>query len=100
MVNATQEAAREVWRANGVAGERVSKRAEGRDLKEVMEKMVEENRKLQRMISELWERVVSQSRMMNSLSHRVVEAMEKAVSQRRRTKGPNSCNARKGRYYL
>lgn len=46
MVNATQEAAREVGRANGVAGERVSKRAEGRDLKEVMEKMVKENRKL------------------------------------------------------
>lgn len=99
VVNAIQEAAREEGSANGVVGESGDKRVDERDLKEVIEKMVEENNKLQRMISELCEREVFQSRMVNSLSQRV-EALEKAFSKKRKAKKANACNARKGRYYL
>lgn len=95
VANATQEAVREEGSAKGVVGERGNKCAGERYLNKRVERMVEENKKLKRMIPELCEREVPKIRMMNSLSQRV-EALEKAVSKRK-TRKTNSC---KGRYDL
>ncbi|KAG9445849.1 hypothetical protein H6P81_011977 [Aristolochia fimbriata] len=55
----------------------------GDDVKCVMERMVDENVKLQRMVANLCERNVVQSRLINSLSQRV-EQLEKVMAKKKK----------------